>query len=63
MMSTKLPLPLSAVLSAFLDFSVIPNFFEYVLEDRLENEPEPHKEAVEFGFETSTFLMNGGEMI
>ena len=63
MMSTKLPLPLSAVLSSFLEFSMIPNLFEYALEDRTENEPEPHKEAVDFGFETSTFLINGGEML
>ena len=63
MMSTKIPLPLSAVLSSFLEFSVIPNLFEYALEGKLENEPEPYKEAFDFGFETSTFLMNGGEML
>ena len=63
MMSTELPLPLSAVLSSFLDFAIVPNLFEYALEDKLDDEPEPHKEAVDFGFETSTFLINGGEMI
>ena len=63
MMSTELPLPLSAVLSSFLEFSLIPNLFEYALEEKLDDEPVPHKEAVDFGYETSTFLMNGGEMI
>ena len=56
MMSTSLPLPLSAVLKSFLEFEIIPNLFEFMMDENQFEGETPHKEAVDFGFENAVFL-------
>ena len=62
-MKTTLPLPLAATLKSFLEFAIIPNLFEYMISDEDTEGTEPYKEAEEFGFESSVFIANSGEMI
>ena len=63
MMKTPLPLPLRATLISFLEFEIIPNLFEFMISEDETEETEPYTEAKEFGFETTVFIMNAGEMI
>ena len=56
MMSTPLPEPLAAVLKSFLEFSLIPNLFEFMMDENEFSGETPYTEANEFGFDHSVFL-------
>ena len=63
MMSTPLPLQLSETLKSFLEFDIVPNFFEFMMDEDDFTGEKPYAEALDFGFDHSVFLLNSGEMI
>ena len=50
-------------MKSFLDFDILPNFFEYALENFAESGPEPYSNAKDFGYDHSVFLINGGDVL
>ena len=51
------------MLRGLLDFEIIPNMFEYVLDEDKFTGDKPFEKAREFGYDHAVFLINGGEMI
>ena len=46
-----------------MEFDIVPNFFEYMMDEDDFVGDKPHREALDFGFDHAVFLINAGEMI
>ena len=51
------------MLKGLLDFEIIPNMFEFILDEEEFTGEKPFKRARDFGFDHAVFLINGGEML
>ena len=51
------------MLKGLLDFEIIPNIFEFILDEDDFTGEKPFKKARDFGFDHAVFLINGGEML
>ena len=63
MMGTVILFALETMLKAFLEFEIVPDLFEYFLDEGNMVGPTPYNYAERFVFDQSVFLMNAGEMI
>jgi len=63
MMPNNIALPVVALMKSFLDFEIIPNLFELILDEDEFVGPEPYSNAQEFGYDNSVWIINGGEML
>ena len=63
MMKTELPLQLQKMMKGLLDFEIIPNMFEYVMDEDDFTGEKPFKKAEEFGYAQAVFLINAGKML
>jgi hypothetical protein len=60
MMHIDLPIGLSSFFKSLLDFSLVPNLFEYFVTD---DSPKNIKSARRVGIDSSLFIMNAGELL
>ena len=51
------------MLRGLLDFELIPNMFEFILDEEDFTGEPPFKKAKDFGYDHAVFLINGGEML
>ena len=51
------------MMKGLLEFEIIPNLFEFALDEDDFTGDKPFKKAREFGFDHAVFLINGGEML
>ena len=63
MLKTELPLQLNEMLKGLLEIEIIPNIFEFILDEDDFTGEKPFKKANEYGFDHAVFLINGGSML
>ena len=51
------------MMKGLLDFEIIPNMFEYVMDEDDFTGEKPFKKAEEFGYAQAVFLINAGKML